>query len=161
MYYALRASTTRLKRFTFTLQFKHIFEDTSTFDTQFDKSWQLWFRIGARLWKGGLLSARVLYYDQYTDANPARTQNRRYCEYEDTAAGSLAGYPVPASCRGESYVDAYIQASQRIASCCLVKLRTELMHFTDQREKWRPLDPADPVPTRDEVLIKGFFEAKF
>jgi hypothetical protein len=108
-----------------------------------------------------VLSARVKYYDQYTDTNPSRSQNRRYCEYEDTAAGSLAGFAVPASCRGESYVNAYLQGSQRIGSCCQVKLRAELQHFTDKREKWRPLDPADPVPTRDEVLIKGFFQAKF
>jgi hypothetical protein len=160
-YYAIMASTSRLKRFNFAVQFKHIFEDTSTFDNQYDKSWYVFARVRATLWKGSVISARVKYYDQYTDANPARATNRRYCEDEDTAAGSLLGYPVPAACRGESYVDAFIQASQRIGACCQVKLRTELQHFTDKREKWLPLDPADPVPTRNEVLIKGYFAAKF
>jgi hypothetical protein len=160
-YYAIQVSTSRLKRFQFAVQFKHIFEDTSTFDDRFDKSWYIWGRVRASLWKGSIISARVKYYDQYTDMVGSRTQNRRYCEDEDTAAGSLLGYPIPSNCRGESYVDAYLQASQRIGACCQVKLRAGLQHYTDKREKWRPLDPADPVPTRDEVLIKGYFVAKF
>jgi hypothetical protein len=161
LYYAVMASTTRLRRFTFSVQFKHIFEDTSTFSDRFDKTWYLWGRVRATLWKGTTLAARVKYQDQYTDTGPARSQNRRYCVDEDPSVGSLLGFPVPADCRGESYVAAYLEGAQKLGSCCVIKLRTELQHFTDNREKWRPLDPADPVPTRDEVLIKGHFVAKF
>ena len=39
------------------------------------------------------------------------------------------------------------------------KLRVEWQHFTDERAKWRPLD--GPGPTRDELLIRGYFVAKF
>ena len=138
-----------------------VYADRLGLDDRFDKSWYIFGRVRATLWKGSIISARVKYYDQYTDPVGARTQNRRYCEDEDTALGSLLGYPIPAACRGESYVDAFIQASQRIGQCCQVKLRTELQHFTDKREQWRPLDPADPVPTRNEILIKGYFVAKF
>jgi len=159
--YALQASTSRPKGWHFAVQFKHSFEDTATFSTKFDKSFYIWGRVRASLFKGSSLSLRVKYSDEYTDTAPSRSQNRRYCEDEDTSQGSLAGLPVPDECRGESYVSVYLQGAQRLLSCCQVKLRAEWQRFTDARAKWRPLDPDEPVPTRNEVLIKGYFVGHF
>jgi hypothetical protein len=155
-YWAAMARTTRLRRFTIAAMFKQILEDTASFDDRFDKTWYAWLRVSAQPFRGSIIAARLKYNDQYTDDVPARTRNTRECDYEDAG---LAGDPVPAACRGESYVSLYVQASQRLWANAAVKLRIEWQHFTDSREKWRPLDA--PWPTRDEVLIKGHFTAKF
>ncbi|HEY3358239.1 MAG TPA: helix-hairpin-helix domain-containing protein [Polyangia bacterium] len=154
-YYAVMARTTRLKRFTFAVMFKHIFEDTTAFTDRFDQTWYAWARVNLAL-RGTQIAARFQYYDQYIDPLPARTRNGRECDFEDAG---FAGDPVPASCRGESYTSFFVQARQRLWSGAAAKLRVEWQHFTDDRAKWRPLDV--PGPPRDEVLIKGYFVAQF
>jgi hypothetical protein len=164
--YAVMLGTLRPRRVQLAVQFKHVFEDTGTSADKLDQSWHLWLRARATLWQGSVVSARLRYYDQYIDAGPPRTQNRRLCDDEDIAVGSLVGYPVPATCRGESYLSVSLQALQRLWRCCTLKVRTEWQHFTDSRAKWAPIQPAlpaapVPVPTRDELLIKGYFAAQF
>ncbi len=175
LYWSVMASTKRIPRITLTASFKQIFEDSYKLADTFDHHWYAWLRVSANLSPGPRLVARIKYYDESTvdlsdrftnpDGSAKSSQYVPRCNYElDKDAGDLPS-AFPGRCREESYIDVYVQASQRIPMALLagsyVRLRLGWTHWTDQRKRWAQSTVWDANPTRDEFLIKGYLLAKF
>ena len=164
IYWSVMVSTKRIPRVTIAAKYALMFEDTSKITDTFDRSWYAWLRVSANLRPGPYLVARIKYLDELTNDLEERGSSRP-CSQDvgkDTADIPDA---YPGSCRGESFIDAYVQASQKIPWALMpgsyLRLRVGYTHWTDTRGKWSMKTVYDQDPTRDEFLIKGYLLAKF
>ena len=164
LYWSVTLSTTRIPRVTISAMFRQIFEDTSKVEGSFDHTWYAWLRIAANLRPGPYLVARVKYFDEFTTTLDDRGSSWP-CSYDQGKDPADIPAEFPGTCRGESFVDAYVQASQKLPwdfmSGSYVRLRLGYTHWTDTRGKWAKKTVYDQDPTRDEFLIKGYLMAKF
>ena len=164
IYWSVKASTSRIPRVKVAAKFGQMFQDTSKVTDGFDHSWYAWLRVTAYLKPGPRLVARIKYLDEFTNYLDDRGSSWP-CSYDQgkDPADIPAGYA--GSCRGESYIDAYFQATQRIPwdlfAGSSFRLRAGYTHWTDTRNKWAKPTIYDQNPTRDEFLINGYLVAKF
>jgi hypothetical protein len=161
--WSFQATTSRIPRVLVQAMFKQYLEDTPTLASTFDHSWYVWLRISAKLHPGPWLVARVKYYDQYTGSDPERGSTT--CASWASNSEAITSY-LPGPCRGESYVDAYLQASQNLPirhlEGSMARLRVGWTHYTDDRSKWAKGGTCDPsLPPRNEFLVKGYLMMKF
>ena len=167
--YAITAVTERIPKVTVTALFKHIFEDTKNMADAFDQSYYFWIRISAKLKPGPYIAARFKYFEEYATSDekwyPSQScgnlANESYSNIQVLAGGD----PLPASCRGETYIDAYLTVSQKLPVTMfkgsLLSLRAGWTRWTDNRRKWEVGYGGNPDPSRDEVSVKGHMLVKF
>ena len=164
VYWSVMATTTRIPRIAITAMFRQTFEDTAKVTDTFDHSYYVWLRVNANLKPGPQLVLRIKYLDDYT--NDLDDRGSSYvCSYDVGKSGTDIPAAYPGKCRGESYIDAYLQASQRIHWALFpgsyVRLRLGWTHWTDSRRIWGKPMIYDQNPNRDEFLIKGYLLANF
>ncbi len=169
--YAITAVTERIPRVAISGMFKHIFEDTKAMADAFDQSYYFWIRIRADLKPGPYIVARFKYYDEYITDDEAWHPAQRCGKYVDVSSYSdikrqLGSTALPASCRGETYIDTYLQISQKLPVTMfkgsLISLRAGWTHWTDNRLKWERENFCHNCnPPRDEVTVKGHMLLKF
>jgi hypothetical protein len=175
LFWALRASTRRIPRVVVSAMVKQIFEDSYRFNDRFDHSWYTWLRLSANLSPGPQLVARFKYYDEGTTTDPNRkvypdgtpkTGFISRCDWEQGLSNDELPDALPGSCRGETYIDAYLQLTQKLPvtmfAGSLVRFQLGWTRWLDHRKKWSyGVPPCDLDPPRDELLMRGYLLVKF
>jgi hypothetical protein len=154
--WALSGGTTRIPKTAVTFMVRQVFEDVYALMSRFDQTWYAWLRVSTNLSPGPALSLRVKYYDGSTVADPERSASQ-ICDFETRGTDLPAG--LPASCRGETYVQATLAASQKFGMgpgrWGLVRLRADWTRWLDHRGSWRYPSSCDTKPSRDAVGLEG------
>ena len=157
-----QVTTKRIPRTIVAASFIQIFEDSHQFTDKFERHWAAWLKVTAVLNPGPRVALRVKYEDEYNVDLP--TRGSRLCSDEERGTPDSAS-SFPGICRGESFVEAYLQASQKITwlpmAGSFARLRFGWYHFTDKRSRWAGPTAYDPNPKRDQFVIKGQLMAKF
>ena len=168
--YAVSASTSRIPKTTVYARFKHTFEDTRAMGDDFDQTYYFWFKVAVNLKPGPYIMARFKYYEEYATADNAWYPSSRCGQWADInvyadVKKALGATPLPGSCRGETYMDTYLQISQKLPSTMfagsIISLRADWRRFTDSRLKWENTTGYYANPSRDEVGVKGYVNVKF
>jgi competence ComEA-like helix-hairpin-helix protein len=163
--WAVNATTRRIPRVVVSATFKQTFEDVAQIATVYDHSWYAWLRVSTDLKPGPRLAARVMYFDESTTTDPDRHPSQRCDLWDPTQITSDWPPDLPGGCRGETYLDAYFEATQRLwispLAGSFARVRAGWTHWTDHRLKWAAGLPCDDVPARDEVLVQGTLVVKF
>ncbi len=163
------ATTKRIPRTTVSGRFKQTFKDTKNIADGFDQTYYFWFKVATNLSPGPYIMARFKYLDEYTVDDGgwhqasacAQWANQSYSEI----LGALGNTALPGSCRGETFMDTYLQITQKLPSTMFagssISLRANWTHWTDDRGKWEKGYACVKDPSRDEVAVKGYVNVKF
>ena len=143
-------------------QVRHVLEDVYALMAKYDQTWSAWLRLATNLAPGPTLTLRVKYFDGSTVSDPDRASNQ-ICDFEERGSALPPGYP--ASCRGETYVEATLGLSQKIAMgpgrSTLLRLRAGWTRWLDHRGRWTYGSSGDADPSRDEIGIQGSVTFRF
>lgn len=158
--WALSGGTSRIPRTSVSFMVRQVFEDVHALSTQFDQTWYAWLRVATNLAPGPTLALRVKFYDGSTVADPDRASGQR-CDSE-VGSAALTGTPLPGTCRGETYVEATLGASQRFTMgpgrSVVLRIRTAWTRWLDHRSKW---SPGSLTASRDEIGLQGSLGFQF
>lgn len=151
VYWAATFSTTYIPRTTLSGMVKHTFEDSYQLEDRFDQHLYAWLKARIDTRPGPIIMARVKYYDESIIDDPARSvwasgSPRVFCvgEYADdgvsTPGASDVSSVLGANCRGEQFVEAVLQLSQRFEigdrRFGIISLRSGYTRWLDERRKW-------------------------
>ena len=184
--WALSASTTRVPRLRIAAMFRQIWEDTYRYDDRMDHSYYAWLKVTSYLYPGPRITLRFLYFDEHTVDDPNRyiyhhTDADRKgrissCDYESGMKSRLTSgvdcttqqcydNVLPGGCRGETFIDLYLQITQSIPWSLIpgsyLRLRAGWTHWLDNRPKWSQGYTCNNDPSRDEIQAKGYIMIKF
>jgi hypothetical protein len=154
--WAISGSTTRIRRMSISFMVRQVFEDVHALTGKFDQSWYAWLRVAANLSPGPKLALRLKYLDESTVADPERSAGQ-VCDFETRGADLPAR--LPASCRGQTYVQASLLVLQRFAMgpgrWGLARVQAAWTRWLDHRGSWRYCASCDTGPSRDQVALQG------
>ena len=163
------ATTTRIPRTTISARFKQTFEDTRSMADDFDQTYYFWFKVATNLKPGPYIAARVKYFDEFVNEDGGwhpLSACAQWSNYSSSQIESVLGNTaLPGSCRGETFVDTYLQVVQKLPTTMFagstLSLRASWTRWLDERRKWEKGYACNKNPSRDEVGVKGYVNVKF